>query len=85
VTNEDCIAALRPINPKTKKIVAPDWLKRYFGIETRAYDVEIPAILKRSREEGGLFDGDPSSTRIAVRRKQRIGAFLSAFSVEITA
>lgn len=58
VTNEQYLEALRPVNSKTGRLVRPEWLRKYFGIETRAYDALFPAVTKLSREEGGLYDGD---------------------------
>lgn len=65
VTNEEVISVLRPINAKTGQIVDPDWLERYFGIKTRAFDISYPPLKKKSREEGGIYDGD-----LAIRAAQ---------------
>jgi 3-oxoacyl-[acyl-carrier-protein] synthase-3 len=37
---------------------APDWIERHVGIHERRLDFDFAAGRKRTRSEGGLFDGD---------------------------
>lgn len=67
ITNEDLLGMYHPHGPSGDPIT-PDWIERHFGIITRALDIEPKTVTKRSREDGGLYDGDYSvrASRVAL-------------------
>jgi 3-oxoacyl-[acyl-carrier-protein] synthase-3 len=57
VPNEQLFEWLRPRKPDGE-LVRADWVERNLGIRTRSFDLDLSTATKRSREEGGLYDGD---------------------------
>lgn len=48
---------MQPRDPKGN-LVDPSWVRRHFGIETRAFDFDLSLDRKRTRAEGGIYDID---------------------------
>jgi 3-oxoacyl-[acyl-carrier-protein] synthase III len=57
VTNEEILRYLRPARPDGR-LLEPDWVVRHLGIHERRLDYEFGGRRKRSRPDGGLYDGD---------------------------
>lgn len=57
VTNEEILQYLRPARPDGR-LLEPDWVVRHLGIHERRLDYEFGGRRKRSRADGGLYDGD---------------------------
>jgi 3-oxoacyl-[acyl-carrier-protein] synthase III len=57
VSNEVILKYLRPARPDGR-LLEPDWVVRHLGIHERRLDYEFGGRRKRSREEGGIYDGD---------------------------
>ena len=57
VSNEEILQYLRPARPDGR-LLEPDWVVRHLGIHERRLDYEFGGRRKRSRADGGLYDGD---------------------------
>jgi 3-oxoacyl-[acyl-carrier-protein] synthase III len=57
VSNEEILRYLRPARPDGR-LLEPDWVVRHLGIHERRLDYEFGGRRKRSRPDGGLYDGD---------------------------
>src|SRR3974390_1184480 len=57
VSNEQILRYLRPARPDGR-LLEPDWVVRHLGIHERRLDYEFGGRAKRSRPDGGLYDGD---------------------------
>lgn len=57
VSNEEILQYLRPARPDGR-LLEPEWVVKHLGIEERRLDYEFGGRRKRSRADGGLFDGD---------------------------
>jgi len=57
VSNEEILEYLRPTRPDGRPL-EPEWVVKHLGINERRLDYEFGGRRKRSRAEGGLYDGD---------------------------
>jgi 3-oxoacyl-[acyl-carrier-protein] synthase III len=57
VSNEEILQYLRPARPDGR-LLEPEWVVRHLGIHERRLDYEFGGRRKRSRADGGLYDGD---------------------------
>ena len=57
VSNEEILQYLRPARPDGR-LLEPNWVVRHLGIHERRLDYEFGGRRKRSRLDGGLYDGD---------------------------
>ncbi|MGO9558262.1 MAG: 3-oxoacyl-ACP synthase III family protein [Acidimicrobiales bacterium] len=57
VSNEEILEYLRPVRPDGRPL-EPEWVVKHLGIYERRLDYEFGGKHKRSRADGGLFDGD---------------------------
>jgi 3-oxoacyl-[acyl-carrier-protein] synthase III len=57
VSNEEILEYLRPVRPDGRPL-EPEWVVKHLGIHERRLDYEFGGQRKRSRAEGGIFDGD---------------------------
>jgi hypothetical protein len=57
VSNEEILRYLRPARPDGR-LLEPEWVVRNLTIHERRLDYEFGGRRKRSRAEGGLYDGD---------------------------
>ncbi len=59
VDNEEILEYLHPVRPDGRPLEV-EWVVRHLGINERRLDYEFGGKRKRTRAEGGLFDGDLS-------------------------
>lgn len=57
VDNATLLDRIRPARPDGRPI-EPEWVVRHLGIVERRMDIDFPAARKRSRADGGIYDGD---------------------------
>ena len=57
VPNEEILEYLHPVRPDGRPL-DPEWVVRHLGINERRLDYEFGGSRKRTRAEGGMFDGD---------------------------
>jgi 3-oxoacyl-[acyl-carrier-protein] synthase III len=57
VSNEEILRYLRPARPDGR-LLDPEWVVRHLAIHERRLDYEFGGRRKRSRADGGLYDGD---------------------------
>jgi 3-oxoacyl-[acyl-carrier-protein] synthase III len=57
VSNEEILEYLHPVRPDGRPL-EPEWVVRHLGINERRLDYEFGGARKRSRADGGMFDGD---------------------------
>lgn len=57
VSNAEILEYLRPARPDGR-LLEPEWIVRHLGIRERRLDYEFGGRRKRSREDGGIYDGD---------------------------
>jgi len=57
VSNEEILRYLRPARPDGR-LLEPEWVVRHLSIHERRLDYEFGGRRKRSRADGGLYDGD---------------------------
>jgi 3-oxoacyl-[acyl-carrier-protein] synthase III len=57
VSNQQILDRVRPVRPDGRPL-EPEWMERHTGILERRLDYDFEARCKRSRSEGGLYDGD---------------------------
>jgi len=57
VSNAEILEYLRPARPDGR-LLEPEWVVKHLGINERRLDYEFGGRRKRSRADGGLFDGD---------------------------
>src|ERR1035438_1830868 len=57
VPNEEILEYLHPVRPDGR-LLEPEWVVKHLGINERRLDYEFGGRRKRSRADGGLFDGD---------------------------
>jgi 3-oxoacyl-[acyl-carrier-protein] synthase-3 len=55
--NEQLFAWLQPKRPDGEP-VRPDWFETNLGVRTRSFDLDMETATKKSRDEGGVYDGD---------------------------
>ncbi len=79
VSNEEILEYLRPVRPDGRPL-EPEWVVKHLGIYERRLDYEFGGTRKRSRADGGLFDGD-----LALRagRAALVDAGLDAGDVDV--
>lgn len=82
VTNEELLTGV-PARKPDGALIDDAWLRRHFGIATRSLDAELDRasmrFTKKSRKEGGLYDGDFS---IAAARKALLDANINPNRVD---
>lgn len=79
VSNEEILQYLRPARPDGR-LLEPDWVVRHLGIHERRLDYEFGGRRKRSRLDGGLYDGDLA---LAAARSALRNAGLTAADVDM--
>ena len=57
VGNASILERIRPVRPDGRPI-EPEWVDRHLGIHERRLDLDLATMHKRSRAEGGLYDGE---------------------------
>ena len=57
VTNRQILDRVRPARPDGR-LLEPEWIERHVGIVERRLDFDFETHRKRSRADGGLYDGD---------------------------
>ena len=57
VTNAEMLERLHPARPDGR-LIEPEWIDRHLGIYERRLDYDFARDHKRTRAEGGLYDGD---------------------------
>src|ERR1022692_2316374 len=57
VSNEEILEYLHPVRPDGRPL-EPEWVVSHLGINERRLDYEFGGARKRSRADGGMFDGD---------------------------
>ncbi len=57
VSNEEILRYLRPARPDGR-LLEPEWVVKHLGIHERRLDYEFGGRRKRSRSDGGIYDGD---------------------------
>jgi 3-oxoacyl-[acyl-carrier-protein] synthase III len=57
VSNRQILDRVRPARPDGR-LLEPEWIERHVGIVERRLDFDFAASRKRSRADGGLYDGD---------------------------
>jgi 3-oxoacyl-[acyl-carrier-protein] synthase III len=57
VSNEEILKYLRPARPDGR-LLEPEWVVRHLAIEERRLDYDFGGYRKRSRADGGIYDGD---------------------------
>jgi 3-oxoacyl-[acyl-carrier-protein] synthase III len=74
VSNEEILEYLRPARPDGR-LLDPDWVVRHLAIHERRLDYEFGGRRKRSRADGGIYDGDlASSAAGSALEDARVGA-----------
>jgi 3-oxoacyl-[acyl-carrier-protein] synthase III len=79
VTNEEILQYLCPARPDGR-LLEPDWVVRHLGIHERRLDYEFGGRRKRSRADGGLYDGDLA---LRAARAALADAGISAAEVDV--
>ena len=79
VSNEEILQYLRPARPDGR-LLEPNWVVRHLGIHERRLDYEFGGRRKRSRLDGGLYDGDLA---LAAARSALRNAGLTAADVDM--
>ena len=71
VSNEEILQYLRPARPDGR-LLEPEWVVKHLGIDERRLDYEFGGRRKRSRADGGIYDGDLAlrAARSALRRRR---------------
>src|ERR1700690_1661254 len=57
VSNRQILDRVRPARPDGR-LLEPEWIEQHVGIVERRLDFDFDTHRKRSRAEGGLYDGD---------------------------
>jgi len=57
VSNEEILQYLRPARPDGR-LLEPEWVVKHLAIRERRLDYEFGGRRKRSRADGGIYDGD---------------------------
>ena len=57
VSNEEILEYLRPARPDGR-LLEPEWVVKHLAIRERRLDYEFGGGRKRSRADGGIYDGD---------------------------
>jgi 3-oxoacyl-[acyl-carrier-protein] synthase-3 len=57
VSNEEILEYLRPARPDGR-LLEPEWVVKHLAIRERRLDYEFGGRRKRSRADGGIYDGD---------------------------
>lgn len=57
VSNEEILKYLRPARPDGR-LLEPEWVVKHLAIRERRLDYEFGGRRKRSRSDGGIYDGD---------------------------
>jgi 3-oxoacyl-[acyl-carrier-protein] synthase-3 len=79
VSNEEILEYLRPARPDGRRL-EPEWVVKHLGINERRLDYEFGGRRKRSRAEGGLYDGDLA---LRASRAALVDAELDAVEVDV--
>jgi 3-oxoacyl-[acyl-carrier-protein] synthase III len=79
VSNEEILRYLHPARPDGR-LLEPEWVVRHLGIHERRLDYEFGGRRKRSRADGGIYDGDLT---LAAARSALDDAGVSAADVDI--
>jgi 3-oxoacyl-[acyl-carrier-protein] synthase III len=79
VSNEEILEYLRPARPDGR-LLEPDWVVKHLGINERRLDYEFGGRRKRSRADGGLYDGDLA---LRAARAALVDAGTSAADVDV--
>jgi len=79
VSNEEILEYLRPTRPDGRPL-EPEWVVKHLGINERRLDYEFGGRRKRSRAEGGLYDGDLA---LRASRAALVDAGLDADEVDV--
>jgi 3-oxoacyl-[acyl-carrier-protein] synthase-3 len=79
VPNEEILEYLHPGRPDGRPL-EPEWVVRHLGIDERRLDYEFGGTRKRSRAEGGMFDGDLA---LRASRSALADAGLEAVDVDV--
>ncbi len=70
VSNEEILEYLRPVRPDGRPL-EPEWVVKHLGIHERRLDYEFGGRRKRSRADGGLYDGDLALRASTCRPRRR--------------
>src|SRR3974390_2744050 len=57
VSHEEIVTYLHPARPDGR-LLEPEWVVQHLAIQERRLDYEFGGRRKRSRADGGLYDGD---------------------------
>jgi 3-oxoacyl-[acyl-carrier-protein] synthase III len=57
VSNEEILKYLHPARPDGR-LLEPEWVVKHLAIHERRLDYEFGGRRKRSRADGGIYDGD---------------------------
>ena len=79
VPNEEILEYLHPVRPDGRPL-DPEWVVKHLGIYERRLDYEFGGKGKRSRADGGFYDGDLA---LRAARAALIDAELEAASIDI--
>jgi 3-oxoacyl-[acyl-carrier-protein] synthase III len=79
VSNKEILEYLRPTRPDGRPL-EPEWVVKHLGINERRLDYEFGGRRKRSRAEGGLFDGDLA---LRASRAALVDAGLDADEIDV--
>ena len=79
VSNEEILEYLRPARPDGRPL-EPEWVVKHLGINQRRLDYEFGGQRKRSRAEGGLYDGDLA---LRASRAALVDAGLDAHEIDV--
>src|ERR1017187_2125656 len=79
VSNEEILEYLHPARPDGRPL-EPEWVVKHLGINERRLDYEFGGRRKRSRAEGGLYDGDLA---LRASRAALVDAGLDAEEIDV--
>jgi hypothetical protein len=79
VSNQEILKYLRPARPDGR-LLEPEWVVKHLGIHERRLDYEFGGRRKRSRPDGGIYDGDLA---MAAARSALSDAGIDAADVDV--
>ncbi len=79
VSNEEILEYVRSVRPHGRPL-EPAWVLKHLGIRERPLDDDFGGRRKRSRRDGGLFDGDLALRAGHAANKRSTGADLDVDS-----